>query len=42
MYILLLICIIALIVIGLAMYYHITRRYNGYAPPEGDVYVNFV
>ena len=40
MYILLFICITALI--ALTLYYHITRRYNGYAPPEGDVYVNFV
>ena len=42
MYILLLICITVLIVIAVALYYYITRRYNGYAPPEGDVYVNFV
>lgn len=42
MYILLLICIMVLIAICLALYYHITRRYNGYAPPEGDVYVNFI
>jgi hypothetical protein len=42
MYILLFICIPALIISGLALYCHITRRYNGYALPEGDVYVNFV
>ena len=42
MYILLFILVFIIGIGCLAVYYYRTRRYNGYLPPDGDVYVNFV